>query len=277
MKIFDTFCYFNEDLILRLRLQTLWDSVDYFIIVEATYTQTGMPKPLNFDRAKFNAFESKIIYVVAENPPGGVVDPWRNENAQRDAISRGLESAGDDDWLIVSDVDEIPNPSCLKLYNSKYLRGDFQQRYYSYFFNNLLIAPARDRIWLGSKITTIGHFRKFFNCSANSVRSWKSSGMLRLFKRSYFRHLRVQTIENGGWHFTWVLPEDGIRRKMSVMAHQENNKPEFHEAQYIQTTIMAGRDITRVDRRYQLVPIDDSFPKPLVDDSSTFSDFIRPG
>jgi beta-1,4-mannosyl-glycoprotein beta-1,4-N-acetylglucosaminyltransferase len=276
MKVFDAFCYFNEDLILRLRLQTLWDYVDYFIIVEATYTQTGMPKPLNFDRKKFAAFESKIIYLVTENPPGGTADPWRNENAQRNAISLGLEGAEDDDWLIVSDVDEIPNPNFIELYNPKYLRGDFQQRYYSYFFNNLLIAPTKDKVWLGSKITTMGHFRQFFKGCANSVRSWKSSGLLRLFKRSYFRHLRVQTIENGGWHFTWVLSADGIRQKMSVMAHQENNRPEFHDSHYIEETINTGRDIVRTDRRYQLVPLDDSFPYPLIADMSPFSDYIRP-
>jgi hypothetical protein len=120
--------------------------VDYFIIVEATYTQTGMPKPLNFDRAKFNAFESKIIYVVAENPPGGVVDPWRNENAQRDAISRGLESAGDDDWLIVSDVDEIPNPSCLKLYNSKYKTDIINIMNHTGFFPELFTFSCEKKI-----------------------------------------------------------------------------------------------------------------------------------
>jgi beta-1,4-mannosyl-glycoprotein beta-1,4-N-acetylglucosaminyltransferase len=276
MKIFDTFCYFNEDLILRLRLQTLWDKVDYFIIVEATYTQTGMPKRLNFDRAKFSEFESKLIYIVTENPPGGVVNPWRNENAQRNAIAQGLGSAEDDDWLIVSDIDEIPNPSAIGFYDPKFLRGDFQQHYYSYFFNNLLVAPSKDRVWLGTKITTIRHFREFFSDSANSVRSWKSSGLLRLLKRSYFRNFRVQNIGNGGWHFTWILSEEGIREKISVMAHQENNKPEFHDSRYIKNTINMGRDIIRPDRRYQLISLDDSFPIPLIVDPTPFLDYIRP-
>ncbi len=276
MKVFDTFCYFNEDLILLLRLQTLWEKVDFFVIVEATYTQTGIPKPLYFDRAKFKRFESKLIYIVTENPPGGVVDPWRNENAQRDAIAEGLGSAEDDDLLIVSDIDEIPNPSAIGLYDPKFLRGDFQQRYYSYFFNNLLVAPSKDRVWLGTKITTVRHFREFFNDSANSVRSWKSSGLLRLLKRSYFRNFKVQNIGNGGWHFTWILSEEGIREKMSVMAHQENNKPEFHDSRYIKNTINMGRDIIRPDRRYQLISLDDSFPIPLIVDPTPFLDYIRP-
>ena len=274
MKIFDSFCYFNEELVLRLRLETLWNYIDHFIIVEATYTQTGMPKPLNFDPKKFQNYASKIIYVVAENPPGGQEYPWRNENAQRNEIVRGLSGAGDNDLLIVSDVDEIPNPECIPLYDPKFLRADLQQRYYSYFFNNELVEPEGDAVWLGSKITTIKHFHNFYRSKANDVRSWKSTGVFRSLKRNYFRHCKVQKIVNGGWHFTWMLDPDGIREKLTVMAHQENNNPRYHETQYIRQTIDSGRDIVRSNRRYRLVPIDTSFPRPLVDSPAQFSDFI---
>ena len=49
MKIFDCFMYFDEDLLLDLRLNTLNDFVDKFIIIESTITHTGKPKSLKFD------------------------------------------------------------------------------------------------------------------------------------------------------------------------------------------------------------------------------------
>lgn len=260
---------------LALRLETLWESVDCFVIVEATYTQTGQPKSLNFKPERFERYLTKIRYIVAENPPGGTVDFWANENAQRNEISRGLTDAEDGDWVLISDLDEIPNPDVLRLYNPKYLRGDFQQKYYSYYFNNLLVKPDRDRVWLGTKITTAGHLRKFYGNRPNSVRSWKSFGLLRSLKRSWFRKFHVQRIENGGWHFTWVLDAEDILTKMSVMAHQENNRPEWRELGYIEATVAAGRDLVRQDRRYEIVPIDACFPTPLRTQKDVFKNFIK--
>jgi beta-1,4-mannosyl-glycoprotein beta-1,4-N-acetylglucosaminyltransferase len=273
-RVFDTFCYFNEDLILKLRLDTLWDVVDYFVLVEARYTQTGQPKELNFDPKKFSKYLSKIRYVVAENPPGGTVDFWANENAQRNEIFRGLYGAQDSDLILVSDVDEIPDPQKIRNYDPRYKRGDFLQVYLSYYFNNLLYSPHREKIWLGSKITSYGHFRTFFGEKANSVRSWKSTGPLRWFKRRFFRSFQVQKIPSGGWHFTWILSSSDIQKKMSVMAHQENNKPNLRDPKYIASQIKGGRDIVRRDRRYRVVKIDERFPAPLRRYPEEFSLFI---
>jgi hypothetical protein len=72
-----------------------------------------------------------------------------------------------------------------------------------------------------------------------------------------------------------MLNPDGIREKLTVMAHQENNNPRYHETQYIRQTIDSGRDIVRSNRRYRLVPIDASLPRPLVNNPANFYDFIR--
>lgn len=261
---------------LSLRLETLWEYVDFFVIVEATYTQTGQPKALNFKIKNFARYQSKIRYIVAENPPGGTFDFWANENAQRNEIIRGLEDAGEQDLVMISDLDEIPNPAVISQYNPKYLRGDFEQKYYSYYFNNLLVAPERDLVWAGTKITTTGHLRHFYKNRPNSVRSWKSSGLLRSLKRSWFRQFQVQHIPDGGWHFTWVLNTQDILTKMTVMAHQENNRPEWRDPNYIESTIAAGRDLVRHDRRYQAVSIDESFPMTLQNNRDAFKEFIKP-
>ena len=49
MKLIDCFMYFDEDLVLEIRLNTLANVVDEFIIAEATKDHAGRNKKLNFD------------------------------------------------------------------------------------------------------------------------------------------------------------------------------------------------------------------------------------
>ena len=64
--------YFDEDLVLEIRLNTLYDYVDQFIIVEAKQDHSGKQKKLNFDINKFSKFKDKIIYIVLEILPDGL-------------------------------------------------------------------------------------------------------------------------------------------------------------------------------------------------------------
>lgn len=276
MKVYDCFCYFNEDLLLELRLKTLCEVVDYFVIVESAYTHSGLSKPLNFSIEKFKPYAGKIRYLISDECPGGTVDLWANENHQRNEIIRGLFDAKPDDLIIVSDLDEIPNPKSIHEYNPYYKRGDFQQKYFSYYFNNQLIFPSKDKVWIGSKITTHKNFLDFFGSKANSVRSYKSKGVFRSLKRFIFKLLKVQKIRNGGWHFTWIMPIEGILEKMNATAHQENNRPEFRNPAYICNAIQTGKDVAVPYRRFRIVPISTDFPKPLLEkDNSQFNVFIK--
>ena len=60
MKIFDCFMYYNEDIILDLRLNYLDQFIDYFVIVESTFNHKGEKKKLNFDINKFSNFKKKL-------------------------------------------------------------------------------------------------------------------------------------------------------------------------------------------------------------------------
>ena len=110
MKIFDCFLYNGENLILDLRLNTLSKYIEKFIIIESRYDHQGNKKKLNFKFNKFKKFESKIIYLIIENFPEKLSN-WERENFQRNYIVRGLTSANENDYVLVSDVDEIPNLS----------------------------------------------------------------------------------------------------------------------------------------------------------------------
>jgi beta-1,4-mannosyl-glycoprotein beta-1,4-N-acetylglucosaminyltransferase len=207
--------------------------------------------------------------------PGGMGDPWLNENHQRNAIAKALLDANPKDIIIISDLDEIPRPESIQHYDPRYLRGDFEQQYYSYYFNNLLVEPSRDVVWMGSKITLKKHFDTFFNGKANAVRSYKSNGLLRSLKRSWFKSIHTHKIPDGGWHFTWVLSYSDILKKMDAMAHRENDRQEWRTPAHILGAIHEGRDIVRADRRYKLVDIDDSFPLPLRAITNDYQDYLR--
>ena len=118
--------YFNEELILEGRLNELNQYVDKFIIVESSYTHSGENKGFNFNKEKFKKFADKIEYIQVNEKPKNLIEISNNdnlsdinskkiqnalilENYQRNSIMRGLEVASDMDFIIISDIDEIPN------------------------------------------------------------------------------------------------------------------------------------------------------------------------
>ena len=117
MKLIDCFMYFDEDLVLDIRLNTLGDTVDKFVIVEATKNHAGEDKKLNFKIQNFKKFQKKINYIIVDDLPLNVKSPkkgWHENHArdqfQRNAIQRGYKGFNDEDLIMISDIDEIPNP-----------------------------------------------------------------------------------------------------------------------------------------------------------------------
>lgn len=281
-RIYDCFCYFNEDMLLELRLETLWNYVDYFVISEATYAHSGVDRATEFNIEKFKKYASKIRYIRLDERPPGPNGFWKNENFIRNNIYAGLYDAKPDDLILISDLDEIPDPEKIKNYHPRYLRGDFEQSYYSYFLNNYWLGDVdasgnlkpRSNIWRGSKITTYRYFIDFFKGNATSVRSYKSFGILRSIKRTWFRYFNVQLIRDGGWHFTWIFSIENLVKKIENTAHQEYNKQEFKDPAYIDKMIRSGRDFHKPNSRYQAQIIDHQFPQYLIDNQEKYKDFL---
>ena len=124
--------YFDEELVLDLRLNFLDEYIDYFVIVESKYTHKGEKRKLQFDHKKFEKFKHKIIYLVFDKEPSDIqlinlndtkdekltkyiYNASYRENGQRNLILEGLKQARDDDLILISDVDEIPNLENLNL------------------------------------------------------------------------------------------------------------------------------------------------------------------
>ena len=124
MKIFDCFMYFDEEIVLDVRLNTLNNFVDYFVIVESKFTHKGESRNLNFNHEKFKKFKDKIIYLIYDKLPieienikqedsekekSGkyILNAAYRENGQRNYIQQGLTAAEDNDIVLISDVDAI--------------------------------------------------------------------------------------------------------------------------------------------------------------------------
>ena len=127
--IYDCFSYWDEDLLLDLRLNILDNYVDYFVIVEGNKTWQNNPKKLRFEIDKFKKFKDKIIYVPVRDLPDGA-DPYLRENHQRNSIIKGLKNSKENDLIIISDLDEIPDPQKLASFDVKKRFAVFKQKHF---------------------------------------------------------------------------------------------------------------------------------------------------
>jgi beta-1,4-mannosyl-glycoprotein beta-1,4-N-acetylglucosaminyltransferase len=244
-KIFDCFTFFRELDILDARLSELAKIVDHFVIVEATHTFQGDPKPLYFaDNARrFAAYADKIIHVVIEFPndiqPRKLHDwspAWRREFYQRDQIVRGLSSAGPADLVIVSDVDEILRANKLNEAIQTRQRYDltiFEMPIHLFFVNRVSYATnpkAPDIRWLGprmiekSKLSTPQLLRE---CKLFVSRSLRGTllGRLQTQIQNYFERGisgRPFLIRDAGWHLTAIGSWRSWQEKIAACCHRED-------------------------------------------------------
>jgi len=199
MKIFDCFKFFNELELLDLRLMVLDDLVDYFVIVEANKTHTGKSKEFIFEqnRDKFTPYLDKIIYVKVEDLPDYSIDDiWVAENFQRNCIERGLDGvAVSGDKIIISDVDEIPNPNTIKSYLDSYDPVTMTQYLFYYYVNCLQRSP-----WWGSIMAT--------------YKSYDYPQSL----RNLARGTGYNAVPNGGWHYSFMGGAERIKEKVENIA-----------------------------------------------------------
>ena len=198
MKIYDCFQFFNEDTILDLRLNILDELVNFFVIVESTTDHQGNKKKLHFNMNRFKKFEKKIIHIVVDDTLDIIKKPHIGQNSlverhQRNSIMRGLKNCADDDLIIISDVDEIPDLRKLNLFNKKNRYAVFAQKKFDYKLN-LLNETEGD--WHGSKI-----------CLKKNLKSPQWLRDLKFKKYPFWRIDKVrdiQIIKDGGWHFSYL-------------------------------------------------------------------------
>lgn len=286
-KIYDAFLFFNEIEILNLRMNILNDFVDYFVIVESTITFSSKPKQLFFKDNKhlFEKFNHKIIHIVIDDSPTNffkidyitncVTDEdilrnrileyvdkstnwprnqsqWGIEIYQRECIIKGLTGCNENDFIIISDVDEIPNPSKLITLKNSNIDDvfEFKQKMYFYFLNML-----KETNWSGPKSCSYMTLKKI---SLNSLRQNKHT---------------TKIIDDGGWHFSFMGGEKKIIEKIESYAHQEYNTSYFKNN--VKNNIIGNMDPFFRGHLTQ-VEIDSTFPKYILENIDKYSNMIKP-
>jgi len=303
MKIYDGFLFFNELELLELRLNTLNDVVDYFILVEASVTHQGTPKSFIFEENKerFSKFLDKIIHIKVTEIPNsfstlpnntpitfkeqiikGIYDDisktrlfnrfvphemgFGRDFFQKESVKLGMENASDNDILISSDLDEIPNPEILSRL-SEFFEPDsfytFNQTHYCYYLNMM-------------------HFSHIDNTAYNREinSNWKGSRMGTWKNMKYYslNELRAQDnndIIDSGWHFSWMGGIDKVKIKLQSYSHQENNQSHIID----NVDKMMNVDDTIYDFRGDKsikVPISkDTHPEYLINNIELYSHLIK--
>ena len=237
MNIYDCFMYFDEDMLLDLRLNVLNKYVKKFIITEATYTHSGVKKKLKFDINNFKKFKEKIIYIVVDKEPPNLIqlkkedsaesrgeklilNGYARDNFQRESLSRGLKDVLDEDLIIISDLDEIPNLESVGFESIKNKIIIFKQKMFYYklnlFYENLN--------WHGSKACLGKNFQ-----SPQWLRNIKSKKYSPLRIDLWFskkKYSDICYINNGGWHFTNIRSPKELQKKLLNFAHHH----EFEES-----------------------------------------------
>lgn len=246
-KIIDSFMFFNEFDILKLRLFYLNDIVDHFIISESNFTHSGKPKPYYLDQIIDDIPEEirkKIIRIKYEPNIKDIELPnnvnefnydnghWKLERQQRELIDRYLDQFSLDDFFMISDVDEIPRKELVE----SILCYDFDEQpcyvascqMFYYNFNCLCT-----RYWPGTVFSNVGNAKKI-GCD-------------------YFRSKRfvIPSIENAGWHFTYFGGTERIKTKLQSFAHQEYNKDYLINDDHILNSIKSKQDLFGRDNMFK--------------------------
>lgn len=280
-RLFDCFTFNGEHELLRLRMQVLRGVADFMVVAEADRTFTGSPKPLRFERGLLPDDGPALVYLPVRDLEERPASAWSNENRQRNALGRILsqppaELAGgvrDGDWILLSDVDEIPDPRGIAAFRpDRFLSGVLQQRNFFYAFNNQAVgADGADVLWQRARITTAGTFRRWFR-TMQRLRDFRGEGPLRSVTRVWDR-LRTQRLACGGWHFSYLMTPEQIIEKLASFSHQEFNTPEIASIEYIRRCMAEGKDLFS-NGRFRVVPLDESFPAPLLQERARYERFI---
>tara|TARA_B100001057_G_scaffold417399_1_gene436110 strand:+ start:806 stop:1681 length:876 start_codon:yes stop_codon:yes gene_type:complete len=229
--------FYDEEMLLEIRLNILNDFVDYFVIVESNKFHNGNKRKLKFDINKFSKFKDKIIYIIHDenfdqlqkiNPSDNediksyklIFNAHSRENDQRNFISKGLERSSDDDLVLISDVDEIPNLENIDLHNIKNKILMFEQNIFYYKLNRFLPNFK----WYGTKAC-----KKKYLINPQWLRNIKSKKypfyrIDTLFSNS--RYIDKYYVENGGWHFSNLKNSVSIELKLKSYLHHRDYEVE---------------------------------------------------
>ena len=262
--------YFDEDLVLDLRLNILNDSVSNFVIAEGTKDHRGNDKKLNFNIDNFSKFKDKITYVIVDDIPTDIKSYKKNwpvhhlrDQHQRNALAKGYQNSGEDDLIMISDIDEIPDPNKINEFNTLNKYACFLQKNFQSKINLLNIS---EKYWMGTKI-----IQKKYLKSPQWLRNIKTA------KPSFWKFYKPkqpQLIDDGGWHFSFLKEPERISKKIKSYSHSEYNKIEFTDEKKIAERIRNKKDIFDRNFKYEKINLDNTFPSYILENKDKYKNWI---
>ena len=270
-KIYDCTTFYQGNLLFETRYKILKDYVDYFVVCEANKDHVGGKKPFNFNKSFLKKYSKKLIYIKVNNLPNIRLKGKKDYGIlkiQMENIFRGIKNANDNDLIIFSDEDEIPNPKSIKNFKKeKFKFGIFLQNMY-YFKLNIQNLDEGKGNWPGSRICKKKYLKSFFK-----LRLLKTKNINYPFWR-FDKEKNIQLIKKGGWHFTYLMSPKNISKKIKSMSHTEFNKKNFTNIKNIEKKISNLKD--PFDRNFNLkkVSIDQSYPSYIRNNLNLFKKWI---
>lgn len=278
-KVYSCSLFFNEFSLLELKLETLYDLVDYFVISESNITHSGDSKPFlleeNYER--FEKYRDKIIYQKLVDTPNNFVDlpfpepgvkdlyyslvvqrirfgdwwdhsiaSYGRDTFEKESLIRPLVGVRKHDIILLSDLDEIVRPQALEEILNSFDENEtyhFQHDMFYYFLN-----LQTDEPWHGTIALTM---KKFLEKSFCEMRTRKEG----------------KFVSNGGWHFSFMGGANAIKTKIESYGEQSlNTVGVINNIPYAMiNALLHGRDLFGRPRNFTVRDINDgTFPRYLV-------------
>ena len=267
MKIYDCFIFFNENLLTEIRFNILDKFVDYFVVCESYYDHRGNIKGYLFEHKKFENFKDKIIYIKIDEFPNKL-GIWERQDYQRNFLKSGLKDAEPNDLIIYSDADEIINPKIIE--NLKKIDDEVVicEQYCFYYKLNLLSEQYKDT-WEGSRIIKYKNLKSF---------SWLRLIVKKNLKYSFFRFdkfKRIKILEKGGWHFSYLMSEEDIQKKIKAWTHSELDTKENNSLEVIKKRVRENKDLFGRDMKFSKLEFSEKFlPEYLIKNKKFYQNWI---
>ena len=245
MALIESFLFFNELDILEGRLEYLYDHVDWFLIVESITTFSGIQKPLRFleNITRYKKYLDKILYCPYYSTKEDSNNPWAMEGYQRNYIGQYARFFKDDDYLLISDIDEIPNKAILPIaidnFNQYKVPIVLEQHLFYYNFKKTFCDK-----WYGSILVNVKTLK---DQTPSEIRNKRQS---------------LPNVSNGGWHLSYWGSVEDIKIKIESYSHQELNMPIYTNIENITNSVKNNSDLFHrhdmqlIDVDYDTIPHD---------------------
>ena len=282
MKIYDCTTFYSEHMMMDVRFNILDKYVEKFIVTESTYSHSGKRKKLNFDINNYPKHKDKIIYLVIDKEPNDLIEIEKDNVSKRlnsikrielsyNYMKKAISEVAEDDLILLSDNDEIPNLGSKSFLKSKKKVILFNQLFFYYKFNLFYdLLP-----WYGSKA-----------CKKKSLKSFSWLKNIKTKKYPFWRidtyfsenkMVDIEIIKDGGWHFTWLGDLNFIKDKLKSFAHTELNNISINDDEFISNCIKNLQPLeTKQKIKLKKLPLTDKFlPKFILKNKKKYKHMIN--